>query len=243
MGETSHVPKKVFFTKGVGTHKDKLTSFELALRDAGIAKYNLVTVSSILPPFCEIVSKAKGQPMLNDGEIVFVVLSRNESNEHNRLISASVGAAVPADRSQYGYLSEYHSFGETEDKAGDYAEDLAASMLASTLGIEFDLNQGWDEKETLFKMSGKFVKTTNITQSIVVDKQGEWTSVLAAAVFILTPPDGDAQANGKAESKADKPDNGKGDGKTGNDKPGSDGKASIEKNDKPAAQPAHAEKQ
>jgi len=199
MGETSHVPKKVFFTKGVGTHKDKLTSFELALRDAGIEKFNLVTVSSILPPFCEIVPKSKGLPMLNAGEIVFVVLSRNESNEHNRLISASVGAAVPADRAQYGYLSEYHSFGETEDKAGDYAEDLAASMLASTLGIEFDVNHSWDEKETLFKMSGKFVKTTNITQSMVVDKQGEWTSVLAAAVLILNDPE--APGNGKAAAE------------------------------------------
>jgi len=196
MGETSHVPKKVFFTKGVGTHKDKLTSFELALRSAGIEKFNLVTVSSIMPPFCEVIPKAKGLTMLNDGEIVFVVMSRNESNEHNRLISASVGAAVPADRSQYGYLSEYHSFGETDDTAGDYAEDLAASMLASTLGIEFDVNQSWDEKETLFKMSGKFVKTTNITQSVVVDKQGEWTSVLAAAVLILHNSENGAD-NGK----------------------------------------------
>jgi len=222
MGETSHVPKKVFFTKGVGTHKDKLTSFELALRDAGIEKFNLVTVSSILPPFCEIVPKAKGLPLLNAGEIVFVVLSRNESNEHNRLISASVGAAVPAGRSQYGYLSEYHSFGEPEDKAGDYAEDLAASMLASTLGVEFDLNQGWDEKETLFKMSGKFVKTTNITQSMVVDKQGEWTSVLAAAVFILNVNDADAPGNGKPEAKAGN------DGKPAPDKPSAH-------NEKPAA--------
>ena len=189
MGENSHVPKKVFFTKGVGTHKDKLTSFELALRDAGIAKYNLVTVSSILPPLCEIVQSAKGLTMLHDGEIVFIVLSRNESNEHNRLISASVGAAIPADRNQHGYLSEYHSFGETEGDAGDYAEDLAASMLASTLGIEFDVNQSWDEKETLFKMSGKFVKTSNITQSVVVGKQGEWTSVIAAALFILHDPE------------------------------------------------------
>ncbi len=212
MEPTSLVPKKVFFTKGVGTHKDKLTSFELALRDAGIAKFNLVTVSSILPPFCEIVPKAKGLPMLNDGEVVFVVLSRNESNEHNRLISASVGAAVPADRSQYGYLSEYHSFGETEDTAGDYAEDLAASMLASTLGIEFDLNQSWDEKETLFKMSGKFVKTTNITQSIVVDKQDEWTSVLAAAVLILRDNGVDRQ-EGKTKD-SDKPELEKQDGRS-----------------------------
>ncbi len=199
MSDSTHVPKKVFFTKGVGTHRDKLTSFELALRDAGIERFNLVTVSSILPPNCEIVPKAKGLAMLKDGEIVFVVLSRNESNEHNRLICASVGAAIPADRSQYGYLSEYHSFGETDDKAGDYAEDLAASMLASTLGIEFDVNQSWDEKEALFKMSGKFVKTTDISQSVVVNKQGEWTSVVAAAVFVLTEHE-----NQPAEKPAEK---------------------------------------
>ncbi len=203
MEHADFVPKKLFFTKGVGTHRDKLTSFELALRDAGIARFNLVTVSSILPPFCETIPKAKGLPMLDDGEIVFVVLSRNESNEHNRLISASVGAAVPADRAQYGYLSEYHSFGETDDTAGDYAEDLAASMLASTLGIEFDVNQSWDEKEALFKMSGKIVRTSSISQSVVVDKQGEWTSVLAAAVLILRDT-----SNGADKPKEnEKPDN------------------------------------
>ena len=40
-------PKKIFFTKGVGVHKDKLSSFEVALRSAGIEKCNLVYVSSI----------------------------------------------------------------------------------------------------------------------------------------------------------------------------------------------------
>ena len=46
----SMVPKRLFFTKGVGKHKERLTSFELALRDAGIAAQNLVRVSSIFPP-------------------------------------------------------------------------------------------------------------------------------------------------------------------------------------------------
>jgi len=200
------VPKKVFFTKGVGTHKDKLSSFELALRDAGIEKFNLVTVSSILPPNCEIVTKNKGLPLLSPGEIVFVVMSRNEANEHNRLISASVGAAVPADREQHGYLSEHHTYGEPEEKAGDYAEDLAASMLGSTLGIEFDVDQSWDEKEKLFKMSGKIVRTSNITQSAVLDKNGVWTTVIAVAVFILK--DGDVPKATSASQKLLAPGNG-----------------------------------
>lgn len=181
----SLVPEKLFLTKGVGRHKERLASFELALRDAGIEKCNLVYVSSILPPKCHFIQKQEGLPFLKPGEVTFVVMSRNESNEPNRLLAASVGVAVPADDLQHGYLSEHHSFGETEEKAGDYSEDLAASMLASTLGIEFNVDQSWDEREQLFKMSGKIVKTSNMTQSAVVDKNGLWTTVLAAAVLLL----------------------------------------------------------
>jgi arginine decarboxylase len=47
------VPQEIFFTKGVGIHKDRLASFELALRKAGIERCNLVYVSSIFPPKCK----------------------------------------------------------------------------------------------------------------------------------------------------------------------------------------------
>ena len=40
----SYVPKKIFLTKGVGKHREKLSSFEMALRSAGIAQFNLVRV-------------------------------------------------------------------------------------------------------------------------------------------------------------------------------------------------------
>ncbi len=179
------VPKKIFLTKGVGRHRHQLGSFEIALRDAGIEKANLVTVSSILPPYAEVIPKDRGLKYMKPGEIGFVVMSRNSSNEPNRLLASSVGVAVPADRSSHGYLSEHHSFGETEEKAGDYAEDLAATFLASTLGLEFDADQSWDDKEKQFKMSGKIVRTSNCTQSAIVDKNGLWTTVVAAAVLIL----------------------------------------------------------
>ena len=178
------VPKKVFFTKGVGVHKEKLASFEMALRVAGLAHCNLVLVSSIYPPGCKIIPKEEGLKLLQPGEIVFAVYDRESNNEPNRLIAASVGLAIPADSSMHGYLSEHHSFGETDEKAGEYAEDLAASMLATTLGIEFNPELDWDEREQIFKMSGKIVRTTNITQSAVGNKDGLWTTVFAAAVFI-----------------------------------------------------------
>ena len=178
------VPKKVFFTKGVGVHKEKLASFEMALRVAGLAHCNLVLVSSIYPPGCKIIPKEEGLKFLRPGEIVFAVYDRESNNEANRLIAASVGLAIPADSSMHGYLSEHHSFGETDEKAGEYAEDLAASMLATTLGIEFNPELDWDEREHLFKMSGKIVRTSNMTQSAVGNKDGLWTTVFAAAVFI-----------------------------------------------------------
>src|SRR6185503_19505564 len=178
------IPKKIFYTKGVGVHREKLASFEMALRVAGLAHCNLVLVSSIFPPGCKVVSKEEGLKALRPGEIVFAVYDRESTNEPNRLIAASVGVAIPADPSMHGYLSEHHSFGETDEKAGEYAEDLAASMLATTLGIEFDPELDWDEREHLFKMSEKIVRTSNITQSAVGNKDGLWTTVFAAAVFI-----------------------------------------------------------
>lgn len=178
------VPKKLFFTKGVGRHKDYLQSFELALRDAGIAPYNIVTVSSILPPGCKIVSREEGQKLLKPGQILYCVMARNATNEPNRLVAASIGCAIPTDaENNYGYLSEHHPFGEKEEKSGDTAEDLAAEMLASTLGVEFDPNKDWNALEQEFKVSGKIVKTRNITQSAEGDKNGLWTTVIAVAVF------------------------------------------------------------
>jgi arginine decarboxylase len=179
------VAKKIFLTKGVGVHKDELESFELALRDAGIQAFNLVRVSSIFPPRCKLIPKKDGMTELVPGQICFLVLSRIATNEPNRLVVASIGVAIPQDRSAYGYLSEHESYGETAEKAGEYAEDLAASMLASTLGLPFNAEQSWDERKQLWKISGKIVKTTNVTQSAEGDKHGLWTTVVAGAVHLV----------------------------------------------------------
>lgn len=149
------IPKELFFTKGVGTHREQLHSFELALRDAGIEKCNLVQVSSIMPPGCKIISRKEGLKKLQPGAITFCVMSRCCSNEPKRLISASVGCAIPVDKKTYGYISEHHAFGFTERQTGDYAEDLAAAMLASTLGIDFDIDESWDEKRSCLKSVAK----------------------------------------------------------------------------------------
>jgi len=174
----------MFLTRGVGVHREKLASFEEALRGAGVAYCNLVSVSSILPPNCKIIPRSRGEKLLNAGEITYCVMARCETNERNRLISSSIGVAIPEGRHRtYGYLSEHHAYGETDEEAGEYTEDLAAQMLATTLGIEFDPDVAWKEREQVFKMAGKIVRTQNITQS-AIGKANLWTTVVALAVFI-----------------------------------------------------------
>jgi len=177
------IPKKIFLTKGIGIHKDKLQSFELALRNAGIEICNIVHVSSILPPYCKMIDKTEGLKKIKPGQITYCVLSKNSTKESHRLISAAIGIAVPAEETNYGYISEYNSYGETEKEAGDYVEDLAATMLATTLGIDFDVDKAWDEKKEVYKTSGKIIETTSICQT-AIGKKDHWVTVIAAAVFL-----------------------------------------------------------
>jgi len=177
------IATSVFLTKGIGVHRHQLTSFELALRDADIEQQNLVSISSILPPHCKLTSREEGVTTLRPGEITFSVLARAETNEPGRRIHASIGLARPADPDMYGYIAEHHGFGLTADQSGEYTEDLAATMLASTLGIEFDPNAAWNERKKLYEHTQLIIETLSVTAGAQGDDSGLWTCTVAAAVF------------------------------------------------------------
>ena len=179
------IPREIFFTKGVGKHRTRLQSFELALRHAGIEKGNLVRVSSIFPPKCRIIPKSHGLHRLQAGEITYVVMAEASTDEPSRLVGAGIGLAVPAAGEQYGYISEHHCYGMIEDRLGDFVEDMAATMLATTLGIEFSPDTAYDERKELYRMSGKIIRTRATVQTAEGDKNGLWTTVIAAAVMLL----------------------------------------------------------
>ena len=178
------IPRKMFLTRGAGMHKEKLSSFEMALREAGIAHFNLVRVSSIFPPNCVIVEREEGLKLLQPGEVVFAVIAEMASNEPGRRIAASIGVARPADRDKYGYLSEHHAYGQTELEAGDYAEDLAATMLATTLAIPFDADKDYNERKEQYMIGREIVDSTSITVAVNAETGGVWTTVVAAAILI-----------------------------------------------------------
>ena len=178
------IPKAVFFTKGVGRHKYRPQSLELAMRHAGIEKYNLVQVSGILPARCKIITVQEGIRRLTPGQIVYGAMSESSSDEPNRLLCAGIGVAR-AVKDQYGYIAEHHGFGMTEERIGDFVEDMAATMLATTLGIEFDPETAYDKRKETYHMSGKIVQTRACVQTAEGDKDGLWTTVVAAAVFVF----------------------------------------------------------
>ncbi len=178
------IPQETFFTKGVGKHRNRLQSFELALRAAGIQACNLVRVSSILPPNCKQISKNQGVGKLRPGQITHCVLAEAATNEPSRLVGSGIGLAVPADGEQYGYIAEHHGYGMAEPKLADFVEDMAATMLATTLGIEFDPETAYDQRKEIYHMSGKIVRTRACVQTAEGDKNGLWTTVVVAAVFL-----------------------------------------------------------
>lgn len=182
------VPTCYFLTSGIGVHRDRLTSFELALRDADIEQQNLVSVSSILPPGCKQIERDIGVRTLQPGEITFCVMARSETNEPGRRVHASIGLARPADPAMYGYISEHHGYGMTREESGDYAEDLAASMLASTLGIEFNPDAAWNERKLVYETSHMIIDSKSLAAAAEGDDAGRWTCAVVAAVFRFVVP-------------------------------------------------------
>ena len=177
------VPSKVFLVRGVGRHKEKLVSFEKALREAGIAPYNLVRVSSIFPPHCRYITRAAGLKLLQPGQILFVVLSENATNDPGQVISSSIGMAVPDDPSHYGYLAEHSDTGKSARDTAAHCEYLAAEMLATKLGEKLK-EPGPGTPAKSFRISnGLSLKTRSVCQS-AKGETGLWTTTIAAAVLI-----------------------------------------------------------
>ena len=111
------------------------------------------------------------------------VLRRGQTFPDARRATASIGLAIPANPDLYGYIAEHHAFGMRRTVAGDYAEDLAASMLATVLGVPFDPDQAWDERKEQWKLSGKIVNTRNMSCTAEAHDDGRWITVISAVVF------------------------------------------------------------
>ena len=179
------IPKKIFLTTGHGTHRHRLQSFELALRDAEVAPCNLVNVSSIVPPHCKQINKKEGISLINPGEITYCVLSKIHTKKPKK-IGASVGLAIPELSNEYGYIAEYQNEEMAKTQLKKTVEDLAILMLATTKGMT-DKKNGQQvplsDKDIIDQFQDK-MKTKSIADTVNHSDPELWSTVVALAVFI-----------------------------------------------------------
>lgn len=161
----SFVPRRIFLAAGVGRHEHALLSFELALRDAGIAGCNLVPVTSIIPPGAVLLPFEEGVKSILPGAITYAVMGSLKTNTAGQLLGAAVAAAFPVDPRHHGYVAEVSG---TLDEAGatGLAEELAREMLTTSRQLP----------------APKGARVVSIGCSATAETG--WTTALAAAVLL-----------------------------------------------------------
>lgn len=109
-------------TSGVGTGKTKLAAFDAALFDAGVANYNLIHLSSIVPPgFAPSIQPIK----LNDKEFgnrLYVVYSSRTAVEIGEQAWAGLGWVMTDEKVKRGLFVE---------QAGGSREEVEAAIKRS----------------------------------------------------------------------------------------------------------------
>jgi len=125
--------KNYCITHGTGEGNSSLTSFDNALLSSGIANYNLVKISSILPADSKECTKVS----LKEGSILHTAYADITSSKVGETISAAIGVAIPKDNDKIGVIMEY---------AGYCAKQEAIIKIESMLQ-EAMQNRGYSIKE------------------------------------------------------------------------------------------------
>jgi arginine decarboxylase len=183
---TPLVPSRFFLTSGVGVHKHELVSLELALQQAGIEGCNLSRVTSTVPVGCVLVSRDEGIKQLRSGQITFAVQAKVSTCEPHRRIAAALGLVVPADSQTPGCISAVEESGAGDERsAADLAELVALEVFAARTRTPFDADAEWDRKKRVYQVGDKTIHVKRITEVAIGRDDGQYTSVLTAAVFLF----------------------------------------------------------
>ncbi len=122
------IPKAFFVTSGKALSMvSRLNTFDLALKDAGIAQCNLVSVSSIIPPNCEETALRT----LPVGSITYAVISKAEGK--GEMISAGIAWGV-GERDGSGVVAE--AYGKMDEATARKKLDKKIQEMANIRGIK-----------------------------------------------------------------------------------------------------------
>jgi len=124
--------RNYFLTKGFGIADTYLLSFDRALRRAKIENYNLVKISSILPPGV----KRKNKISLPYSSILHIAYASLISNKKGEVISAVCGIAIPQNPEQIGMIMEWSDFERREKGIAEVKKMLESAMYDRGIKIK-----------------------------------------------------------------------------------------------------------
>jgi len=82
---------QIKITSGVGSGPTALGAFDAALRNAGIENYNLIPLSSVIPPGAEILRVRPTVRSSEYGHRLYVVMARHDASEPGEEAWAGLG--------------------------------------------------------------------------------------------------------------------------------------------------------
>lgn len=120
---------------GIGTGPTKLAAFDAALNHAGVANYNLLRLSSVIPPktTIKVASKALTKLPGNWGDRLYVVMAEERVDTPNAEAWAGIGW-VQDKKTGKGLFVEHEGNSETSVRQ-DIKQSLEALM--ATRGVDF----------------------------------------------------------------------------------------------------------
>lgn len=147
-------PTQYFLVSGASDGYTPLNAFDGALLQAGIGNTNIVKMSSIVPPHCQLVAPVPLPP----GALVPAAYASITSDIPGEMISAGVAVALPEDENQNGLIMEYSAKGDRRK-----IEEIVRNMAAEGMKL-----RGWNIKNLQTVVSEYRVKRVGATLAAVV---------------------------------------------------------------------------
>lgn len=151
----------IIIASGKGLGKTLLSAFDAALFDAGVSNYNLLVLSSIIPPGSVIKLQKYKTPDSEYGHRLYVVMSENRSRESGRYIGAAIGWCQEEDGR--GVFVEHHFTENSEEAVRNLLQEEVKHSLADLCRLR---GYSFSPKKMNIKMS--VAKVTDAPSSVLV---------------------------------------------------------------------------
>jgi arginine decarboxylase len=187
------VPRRVFFTSGVGRHEQERVATQHAMAAAGVPRVNLVKISSVIAPRCQIISRQQGIRLLRSGSIVFAVIAQGMTKEPHQRVTPAIAWSKPEDENETGFIAEVeeqNANGLSEKAAEDRVGEEALILQAAHFGVKVNAERAWAGRgrSRSVRLGGKRVRVGSLCASIVgaeaEEGEEQYSTAVVLAVFL-----------------------------------------------------------